>query len=253
MNIYGVTQVYRLILIDDEPKILEGLLNLFPWTQAGFEVTGVFSDAQKAWDYLCKNETDVVISDIAMPHLDGIELAKRLQQLGGPLLIFISSFTDYTYFRNAIKYQVVDYLVKPIRYDQLMECMSTLREKLDREHEQQPEPLAYYEQITDEVKKYLEANYKDATLSEAAERVGLSPSYLSKLFKEKSGVNFSDMLLSIRMEKACKLLRDVRYKSYEIAFDVGYDNPKNFSRAFKAYFQISPSEYRQAKNSDERC
>lgn len=60
-------------------------------------------------------------------------------------------------------------------------------------------------------------------------------------------MGFSDYLTKTRMEKACELLGDIQYKSYDIAYYIGYDNPKNFSRAFKAYFGMTPKEYRNGK------
>lgn len=97
------------------------------------------------------------------------------------------------------------------------------------------------------VKEYIKENYKEASLEDAAVQVSLSPSYLSRIFKEKCGMGFSDYLTKTRMEKACELLGDIQYKSYDIAYYIGYDNPKNFSRAFKAYFGMTPKEYRNGK------
>lgn len=242
--------MYRLVLIDDETKILDGLANLFPWQQIGFEVAGVFDDARKAWQFIQESPVDVVVSDISMPHMTGFELAEKLAPLGRVRLVFISSYTNYEYFRGAIKHRVEDYLIKPIKHDQLMECMEAIRVGLDQEYGKDKDGGgAYYEQIVQIVQAYLREHYRDATLAQAAQRANLSASYLSKVYKEKAGVSFSESLLAIRMEKACELLSDIHKKSYEIAYDVGYDNPKNFSRAFKGYFQISPMEYRNAKRN----
>ena len=71
-----------------------------------------------------------------------------------------------------------------------------------------------------------------------------------QIFKEKNGTSFSDTLLSIRMEKAKEMLEDIRYKSYDIAYYIGYDNPKNFSRAFKSYYGMTPMEYRKSKTEE---
>mgnify|MGYP000399937710 FL=1 len=101
-----------------------------------------------------------------------------------------------------------------------------------RSHHSEEKPKAYYDQIVYDVQQYLKENYRTATLEEAAAKVSLSPAYLSRVFKDKSGEGFSELLLRTRMEKACELLADIQYKSYDIAYYVGYDNPKNFSRAF---------------------
>ena len=75
--------------------------------------------------------------------------------------------------------------------------------------------------------------------------VFLTPSYLSSLFHRKQGMTFSDYLQQVRMTKACELLKNPEIRQYQIAALVGYDNPKNFTRAFKAYYQMTPQAYRQ--------
>jgi two-component system response regulator YesN len=143
---------------------------------------------------------------------------------------------------------VADYLMKPVAYSALLECFEKVKARLDaRSAVQETAPKAYYDQIVYDVQQYLKDNYRTATLEEAAAKVSLSPAYLSRVFKEKSGTSFSELLLKTRMEKACEMLADIHYKSYDIAYYVGYDNPKNFSRAFKAYYGQSPSEYRKSR------
>ena len=80
--------------------------------------------------------------------------------------------------------------------------------------------------------------------------VGMSSGYLSKIFKEKAGIGFQEYLTEVRMKKACELLDNIQFKSYDVAFYVGYDNPKNFSRAFKTYYGITPKEYRNHKKTE---
>ncbi len=245
--------MYRLIIVDDEEKIVEGIANLFPWEQIGFEVVGKFQRAKDALEFAGKEKVDVVMSDVEMPDMNGIELCRRFHENGDVKFVFFSSHQNYEYFRSAIRQKALDYLLKPIKYDELLACFEKVKEILQEERKnddcltKETEAKSYYEKIIEEVKNYLEEHYKDASLEVAAERVNLSSSYLSKIFKEKSGTLFTDYLLKVRMEKACAMLEDIQYKSYDIAYYVGYDNPKNFSRAFKAYFGISPSEYRGMK------
>lgn len=239
--------MYQIIIIDDEEKIAEGIANLFPWEQMGFSVAAYFRSGQKALAYMEKHPVDVLVSDIEMPDLSGFALCERLA--GEPVrIVFISSYQNYEYFRSAIRYKVEDYLLKPIKFQELSECFRKIKEELDEEnHVDKEAPVAYYDQIIREVKSYIENNYRDASQNEAAVLVGMSSGYLSKIFKEKSGQGFMEYLTEVRMQKACELLNNIQYKSYDVAYYVGYDNPKNFSRAFKAYYGMTPKEYRSRK------
>lgn len=243
--------MYKLIIIDDEEKIVDGLGRLFPWEQIGFEVAGMFVSAQDALAFLEENPVDVVMSDVQMPDMDGIELSRRLMEKPDIQVVLFSSHKDYDYFRAAIQNKVCDFLLKPIDYPMLLGCMEKVKKELDGKFQAKAElPKGYYENIIGTVQEYLRTSYQDASLEKAAEKVNLSPAYLSKLFKAYTGANFSDTLLKVRMETACEMLRDPEYKAYDIAYYVGYDNPKNFSRAFKSYYGISPMEYRKKQGED---
>ncbi len=239
--------LYKLIIVDDEEKIAGGMAQLFPWQNIGFEVTAVFTSAREALEYIAHDPVDVVLTDIEMPDMNGLELSRRLMDCPQIEKVFFSSYSNYEYFRTALQNGVADYLMKPVAYSALLECFEKVRARLDaRSHHSEEKPKAYYDQIVYDVQQYLKENYRTATLEEAAARVSLSPAYLSRVFKDKSGEGFSELLLRTRMEKACELLADIQYKSYDIAYYVGYDNPKNFSRAFKSYYGVSPSEYRKS-------
>ncbi len=241
--------MYKLIIADDEKKILDGIANLFPWQQIGFHVAEKFSNGKDVLKYIEKHPVDVVLTDIEMPYMEGITLIKELGKHPEIKTVLFSSYTNYKYFRSAIQFQIFDYLLKPVNFNDLINCFERLKQKLDEEHfvNNAEMPLPFYTQIIDKVTKYLQENYKNASLEEATLLVNMSASYLSKIYKEKSGISFSDKLLSIRMEKACEFLRNIKYKGYEIADLVGYDNPSNFSRAFKAFYNMTPNEYRNSK------
>lgn len=248
MRIWEEIMMYSLIIVDDEVKIREGIANLFPWEQNGFEIKGLFSNGKQALDYLQKNPTDVVMTDIQMPVMNGLELSTFIaNEFPDTIHVFLTGYQDFQYMHTAILNHAADYLLKPIKYEELLTCIENIRKKLDKKNNISTEPSvdsSYYGQIIARVQEYLKTNYRTATLEEAAVTVNLSPNYLSKIFKEKSGMGFSDYLNRIRMEKAAELLKDISYKHYEIADLIGYDNPKNFSRAFKQYYHVTPREFR---------
>lgn len=97
--------------------------------------------------------------------------------------------------------------------------------------------------------KYISENYmKDIPLESIAEMFCFNPSYFSSYFKNNTGMNFSDYLQKIRMEKAGELLRKHNLKVYEVAERVGYQNVKYFNKVFKKEFGVSPDEYRRSNN-----
>jgi len=97
-----------------------------------------------------------------------------------------------------------------------------------------------------QIKQYIsEHSHEDISLDGLGKKVGLSPIYISKMFKEKLGVNYIDFLTECRIEKAKKLMRDPEKSIKEITFEVGYHEPNYFSKVFKKMSNVSPKEYRK--------
>lgn len=248
---------YSLIIVDDELKIREGLQNLFPWNNYGYEIKGTFSNGRQALDFLEKNKADVVLTDINMPIMDGIELNRQINiKYPDTLVVYLTVYSDFKYMQAAIQNRAADYLLKPVRHDDLYTCFQKIHQHLDQRYHIRPGnkiDSAYYGKIIVKVVHYLEENYRTATLTEAASLINMSPNYVSKIFREKSETGFFELLTQIRMKKAAEFLCDPSYKTYEIAYLVGYDNAKNFSRAFKKYYSVSPKDFRdQNERADEK-
>lgn len=240
---------YRVIVVDDETKIRSGILYAFPWKQMGFEIVADFDSSLRALEYIGSNAVDVVLTDIKMPILNGVELAQKIRELGLQTeIIFISGFRDFEYAKSAIRLGARQYITKPLNRDEVIAAFLNLRTLLDSRApppvEQEESPL-YYQRIMQVVKEHIDNHLATATLESAALAAALSSGYLSRLFKQKTGEGFSDYLLRRKMERAAVLLRDISLKTYEIAEAVGYDNPKNFSRSFKQFYGVSPREYRK--------
>ncbi|MGI6777801.1 MAG: response regulator transcription factor [Acetivibrionales bacterium] len=140
----------KALIMDDEPKICELILRLIDWDSLGVSVIGVAYDGQDGFDLLCKERPDIVITDIRMPSLDGLEIIKMTRDKGiDCFFIVISGYQRFEYAQNALKYGVTDYLLKPINKDDLthtlQKIVSTIsEEKARRLVEEQTRNLASF-------------------------------------------------------------------------------------------------------------
>lgn len=251
--------MYKLLVVDDEPTSRDTLCHCFPWQSLGFQIAAQADDGSDALDYLQTHTVDVVLCDIKMPAMSGIELARSIQDRNAkPAIIFLSAYQNFEFAQQALAYGVRYYLVKPAGYEIIAETFQKLRQELDAKAEldkalrretrlKSLDPHDFQENLIRIVKDYLDQNYCYATLEEAAALVHINASYLSQLFKQKTGVNFSDYLIAVKMGKAAQLLNNLHLKIYDISEMVGYQNAKNFTRMFKLFYGVNPREYRNLK------
>lgn len=236
--------MYKLLIVDDEYEIRVGLANYFPWDSVGFEVVGTCENGVAALEFLERNPAHVILCDVEMPAMDGLEFARRLQEKGiAAKLVFLSAHRNFAYARKAMQYQAKDYILKPTRFQDITEVFTRLREELNKENPPEVQP----EEVVALIKTIIEKEYATVTLESVSQQVFLNSCYISKLFKQKTGMNFGDYTTECRMKKAAELLRAHDCKTYEISRKVGYTTPKNFTRAFKKYYGQTPSEYRAAQ------
>lgn len=124
----------RMILADDEPIITRGIQKLVDWNSLGILVAGEYADGREALDGIIKEKPDIALLDIFMPRMTGIEILREINMLGLPTkVIFISGFQDFQYAKDALRYGAVDYLLKPVVRDELMNavgnCLADLRKE----------------------------------------------------------------------------------------------------------------------------
>ncbi|WMC91080.1 response regulator transcription factor [Kineothrix sp. MB12-C1] len=240
---------YKVIIIDDEKEISTGFAQFFPWTKLGFTVSGQFSGGVPALEYIKSNPVDIVISDVIMPGMTGIEFAREISLLElepRPLVILFSAYDEFKYVREAMKYKCTDYIPKTTEYEELIQIFTSLKKQLDERCSASADEDKEDKIIT-QIKEYVKQNPADANLEEAASRVYMSASYISRYFKQRTDLNFSDYVSSYKMQLASEMLMDLQYKIYEISMFFGYANPVNFTRSFKKHYGISPREFRYEK------
>ena len=246
--------MYELLLVDDEVSSRNGLATYYPWEEQGFHVCGQVSDGEEALKFLETQTVHVVLTDISMPGMDGIQLAKEIHKNSKhPCVVFFSAYDDFQYAQKAIRYGVRFYILKPSDFEEITEIFHEIKKELDAKYRIMPciEKVHDEDEVIGKVKEYLLEEYRTATLGELAEKLYLNSSYLSQLINIKLGKNFMDLLSDIRMNKACEFLRDPEVKIYNISEMVGYTNPNNFTRAFKARYGQSPKEYQMANREKQ--
>lgn len=119
------------MLVDDEPFILQGLSVIIDWEKEGYKIVKKASDGQEALDYLSENEVDLIITDIRMPQINGLELLEKVrnENLSEAYIIILSGYNDFKYAQAAIRYSCMDYILKPVQKEQLLENIRRVTKK----------------------------------------------------------------------------------------------------------------------------
>jgi two-component system, response regulator YesN len=385
---------YKVVIADDEKLILKNLAQIIDWQGLDCEIIGTAETGQEVMGIIENQQVDLLLTDISMPEMSGIELLKTLNKFDNkhkPMVILISGYDDFEYAKEGIKNNAFDYILKPIDYDELEDCVKRALNKIKGqkvsvyEHERyviydlitsgkvdvqinnkqalyftviiknykedieliitkmedfvskwnanlfvyklsdrevmvvvemakhfinqaaditdafsqkflyegsdqciisvgkvvdqlfeikhsvdSAKELLKYENfisgnvlteerlkkeykpsqsaadMMEEALDYIRNNFQtDLGVEQTAEQVGLSVSYFSLLFKQKTGLTFLDYLTNVRMEYACLFLQNTDLKTYEIAEKVGYTDQRYFSQVFKRKMKKTPSEYRK--------
>jgi len=235
--------MYRVLIADDELEIRSALAAYYPWAELGFVVIGQASSASEARAILEAEELDALLCDIRMPGGSGLELAAWVREnRPGVKVVILTAYRKFEYAQEAIRCGVRSYLVKPPAMDDFRELFGRIRAELDDEGRASIGAGAE-DPIVRAVREFARGKPGAASLEAAAAAVGMSPGYLCTYFRERTGEHYSDYLARIRMEKAAKLLSEMLRSVVDVARELGYSNPKNFSRAFKKYYGSSPRDY----------
>lgn len=237
--------LYDLIICEDEPAILAGLCSQIDWNGLGFSLKAVFSDAQKALDFLTVDHADAVLTDIVMEGLNGIDLAKWIHEHApGTKIVVLSGHARFEYAQISIQYGVYRYLLKPTRHSELTETFRALAQDLAAEAQ-----TSLREEEPDDVLKtvytYTVENLREnIPMAVMAEKLHYNQSYFSRMFKQQNGgVGYTEFVMQIKMEQARKILEKGKKSVSEAAEAVGYSDISRFSKNFFRCIGVKPSHY----------
>jgi len=242
-------QTHRILVADDERMIRQGLQVLL--TRHYRELTVLeASNGQECWDILnTEPQIQLAFVDIRMPELDGLQVCEKIKTAGLPVkVVMISGFRDFDYARQALRYGVADYLLKPVNPSDVLRLIQEVVQvaPLTAELIEKQERLLI-EQVRIWIHDHL---HQDLTLLDLSHQFHYSVNYLSMLFKKEIGTGFQEYVLACRMQRAKHLLLDPALRISDIAQQVGYTNPKAFSIAFRKTCGIPPTECREMRGRE---
>lgn len=358
--------MFTVQLVDDEPIVRVGLRKLIDWEKLGFEVVCEAENGEEALLQLENNHIDVIITDIDMPIMDGIAFMSRVREKEyASEILVLTAYSEFDYAKEAIKYGVVDYILKPIEEEEIADILKSVKKKLLKKLEDEQKHTLYadisekgrvfsrekdkqlikYIMTTDErafeilediieeeysygekatmsmcvrfsyileevvtkikekfsylsklevMEHYLDFGqleniskenlinafkqkvnklfkmfeesrvmYKDNIIMQAcqyvienidedinlttiSDKLAISKNYFCSLFKQETGENFLSFVTRMKMKRAQLLLKEENLKVYEVCYMLGYTDTTYFTRLFKQYIHMTPSEYKKA-------
>ncbi len=138
--------MYRVLLVDDEVLVREAISENIKWEELGYELAGNCQNGKEAMEFLEKNSVDVVLTDICMPYVDGMELSEFVfRHFKNINIIIFSGFDDFEYAKKAIKYNVEEYLLKPVTALELSKVLTDLKDKMDKKKNETEKYIMLYE------------------------------------------------------------------------------------------------------------
>lgn len=240
------------LIVDDEPYMVDYMKTLVDWEKYGFQKVLTAGGGSLARDLLMQHQPELLITDIKMPKISGLDLSAWIDENGyATKVIIISGYSDFEYAKQALRYGVSEYVVKPVLKEDFVEVLERV---IGKRMEGMDRSDAAYEEGQDKnavvayVKRYIGENYeKELSLDTLGALVHLHPAYLSKIFKEISNTNLSGYITEVRLQKAGELLEQTDLKIREVMYRVGYHKSQYFSGLFKEKYGVTPKEYRMRK------
>ncbi len=273
--------MYKVIIVDDEPIICEGLRISVKWEEYNCEVVGTAGNGLEGLELVRELHPDIIFSDISMNNMDGLAMVAAIKsEFPRTEVCLLTGYRNFEYAQQAIKLGVTRYLLKPSQMDEIHEAIECMTNNLSNDLEEQhiegkiwnvsdKKEKYLYENfiknrpevdpnsdskiketeannyIAKKALEYMYDNYKmKLSLKEVSEYCYISSWHLSKLLNQYTGRGFFEIVNKIRVDEAKKLLRTTAYKVQDVADMVGFVDVAHFSRIFKNYEGIAPSEYR---------
>ncbi len=252
----------NLLIVDDEILAIQGLVDDIPWQELNFDEIYTASSYAQAVKIFREHPVDVLLCDIEMPMLGGVDLVRWVKEnYPATECIFLTCHDDFAFAREAVRLQCLGYILKPVDTDEVVEYLKKAEEKICQDAESRRYKdygKRYLENLTEDVRgtgngdlleeaeNYISRNLQeDISIEELAAQMGVSATHLGRLFKKKNGCTLIDYVIQKRIGLAQELLKDPGLSVSTVAFKSGYNNYSYFTKSFKKITGMTPREYRR--------
>ena len=267
--------MYKVLIADDE-ELERKVLKLFiEKSSLPFSAVLLSEDGKDAVIKALCDKPDIIILDINMPELSGLEVLEKIRDAGSIAKVIISTaFDQFDYAIQALRLGALDFLVKPVKKEVLLTTITKAIERIEKEkskdlkienlnhmvnsmsdkdnRSEERSDVNHIPHAIELVKTYIEEHYKDNIgLDEIIDDCGYSKYHISRLFKSYQNCTIMEYLVRHRMSMAKKLLKNTKCSVKDIALSVGFNDPNYFSLIFKRELSVTPMMYRAVSQTQE--
>lgn len=249
--------MYKVVLVEDEDLIRRGLKFRMDWTSVGCVIAGEASSGEEGLKVIDEVDPDIVITDIRMQGMSGIDMLRESMKTHRHSAIILSGYAEFKHAQDAIRLGVVEYLLKPVDFDQLKECILRITQDAAKSENDAwakrmegvkglplPDPDGIRNEYARKMLDYITEHYAEKiSITDLGAMYDVSSTHLNAKFKAETGYTFHDFLNYYRISRAVELQKEGKLKMYEIAERVGISDYKYFNKVYKKYVGYPPAKF----------
>lgn len=253
--------MYKVIIIEDEEIIRKGLVYSINWEELNCSIVAEGRNGIEGIDAIKLNAPDIVIVDINMPIMGGLEMIMQTYEQYDYSAIILTGYSNFEYAQRGINYGVLGYLLKPLNTNELKEAILRAQKECEIIHVFQENLRSkqewrqinifkdnYVKTNNDIIVKhmldFIYMNYQTRiVMQDVVNKLNYSETFLNNKFKKEVGITYIEFLNRYRIQKSLELLRKGGHQIHDIAWECGIGEYKYFGTVFKKYIGCSPKEY----------